>query len=87
MCAITKEPIQQTPINAKEKNQSSHTMLKIVFSHIIPVLVRQKKTGKKIKKTTSGVYVPVFNSPVIKMDPKIFKKENHVAHSIPDGSA
>ena len=68
-------------------NPSSHTMLKIVFLNKIfaynPGTISPEKTGKKIKKTTSGVYVPVLN--VSKWTPKFSKKKNHVAHSTPDG--
>ena len=54
MCAINKELIQQTIINAKEKNPNSHTMLKSVFLNKIlahnPVLIRQKKQETNSKK-------------------------------------
>ena len=57
-------------------NPSSHTMLKIVFLNKIfaynPGTISPEKTGKKIKKTTSGVYVPVLN--VSKWTPKFSKK-------------
>jgi hypothetical protein len=77
MCAINKE------LNAEEKIQVHTRCLKssfyIKFSHIIPVLVRQKK-----QENDFWGLCPGLNS--AKMDPKIFKKNNHVAHSIPDGS-
>ena len=58
-------------------NPSSHTMLKIVFLNKIfaynPGTISPEKTGKKFKKTTSGVYVPVLI--VSKWTPKFSKKK------------
>ena len=60
----------------RKKNPSSHTMLKIVFLNKIfaynPGTISPEKTRKKIKKTTSGVYVPVLNAS--KWTPKFSKK-------------
>ena len=60
-------------------------MHKIFFSNEIfaynPGTIQPEKTGKKIKKTTSGVYV--LDLIVLKWTPKFSKKKNHVAHSIP----
>ena len=65
-------------------NPSSHTMLKIVFLNKIfaynPGTISPEKTGKKIKKTTSGVYVPVLN--VSKWTPK-FSKKKTMLHIVP----
>ena len=65
-------------------NPSSHTMLKIVFLNKIfaynPGTISPEKTGKKIKKTTSGVYVPVLN--VSKWTPK-FSKKKAMLHIVP----
>ena len=50
--------------NVKKKLKYSLAVLKVVFlikiSHIIPVLIGQKKTVKNFKNTISGVYVPVL---------------------------
>ena len=61
----------------RKKNPSLHTMLKIFFSNKIspynPCTIQPEKTGKKIKKMTSGVYVPVLI--VSKWTPKFSKKK------------
>ena len=63
-------------------------MLKIVFLNKIfaynPGNCSPEKTGKKIKKNDFWGLCAGLKS--VKMDPKIFKKKKHVAHSIPDGS-
>ena len=52
MCAINKEPIQQTTNNA-EKNPSSHKMLKIDFLNKIftfnPGIISPEKQEKNLK--------------------------------------
>ena len=63
-------------------------MLKIVFLNksfaYNPGTCSPEKTGKKIQKNYFWGLCPDLIS--VKMDPNIFKNNNHVAHSIPDGS-
>ena len=63
-------------------------MLKIVFLNKIfaynPGTISPEKTGKKNQKNDFWGLCPGLKC--VKMDSKIFKKKNHVAHSIPDGS-
>ena len=63
-------------------------MLKIGFLNKIftnnPGTYNARKNRKKIQKNDFLGLCPGLNS--VKMDPKIFKKNNYVAHRIPDGS-
>jgi len=60
-------------ISIESENGTTGKIVKIIVQENLLISSITYKTGKKIKKTTSGVYVPVLN--VSKWTPKFSKKK------------